>query len=321
MEPKISVIVPVYNSEKYISRCIESLLAQTLKEIEIILVNDGSTDTSLNLCTLFEEKYNNIMVIDQINCGASKAREAGIKVASGEYIGFLDSDDWVHPQMFGQMYAIASKNKVDIVQCGFVITGNKDDSVISYDGRVAANVVDSSFALKQLMGIEKEQNFNFLLWNKIFKRDIFNEFDFPVDIKTINDVPVVSRLFYHSKKIAYTQQEFVYYFERNDANNKSTMDSLKNSQSKMIYSHIEAFNDVADYFKSKSNTVYQEAMYLLAVWICSGLKLNHKSNELKSIIKRVVFEHSVRKNPHIPIKIKACYSLSRLFYHRKSSRK
>ena len=317
MNPKISVIVPVYNSEKFIERCVDSLQRQTLKEIEIILVNDGSTDDSLKLCAHLEKKYNNIRLIDQKNGGASKARNTGIKAANGEYVGFLDSDDWAHPQMFEQMYAIASENKVDIVQCSFVCTGNADDQSISCNNKVISKVVDSSYALHQLMCIEKEQSFNYLLWNKIFKRDIFEKFDYPVRIKTINDVPVVSRLFYYSKNIAYTQQEFVYYFDRNDANNKSTMDSLKISESKMIYSHIEAFNDVADFFKFKNKTFYQEAMYLLTVWVCSGIKVKHKSKELKSIIKRVLSNHSVSKNPYIPIKHKACYSLSRILYRRK----
>ena len=97
---KVTVVVPVYNVEKYLIRCIESLINQTLKEIEIILVNDGSKDKSGKICEKYALKYKNIKVIHQLNKGLSGARNTGIKIAQGEYVGFVDSDDYVEKDMF-----------------------------------------------------------------------------------------------------------------------------------------------------------------------------------------------------------------------------
>ena len=115
----ISIIVPIYNSEKWLSRCVESLINQTYKDIEILLVNDGSTDKSLEICKEYEKKDSRITVIDKENGGVSSSRNAGIDAAKGEYIQFVDSDDFIEPQMC-EMFA-NSINDVDMVICGMRI--------------------------------------------------------------------------------------------------------------------------------------------------------------------------------------------------------
>ena len=100
----VSIIVPIYNAQNYLNRCLDSLLAQTLEDIEIILINDGSKDDSLAICRAYEEKDSRIIVIDQKNAGVSAARNAGLDRASGQYVGFVDPDDWVEPDMYALMY-------------------------------------------------------------------------------------------------------------------------------------------------------------------------------------------------------------------------
>lgn len=117
MEPLISVIVPVYNVEKYVEECIESILNQTLKNIEIIIVNDGSTDKSNELVNNLANKDNRITVINQSNKGLSMARNVGVDLAKGEYVSFIDSDDWIEKSMLEEMYKSAKNNNCDIVQC------------------------------------------------------------------------------------------------------------------------------------------------------------------------------------------------------------
>ena len=118
MIPKISIVVPIYGVEKYLENCIETLLAQTLKEIEIILVDDGSPDRSGEIADTYAEKYDHIKVIHQKNAGLGPARNTGINAAIGEYIGFVDSDDWVKPGMFEKLYTAAKENNADIVASG-----------------------------------------------------------------------------------------------------------------------------------------------------------------------------------------------------------
>ena len=114
---KVSIIVPVYNVESYLDKCLNSLVNQTLKDIEIIVINDGSTDNSQKIIDKYSKKYKNIINITKENGGVSEARNLGLEKASGEYIGFLDSDDWIEPDMYELMYQKAKTENFDIVAC------------------------------------------------------------------------------------------------------------------------------------------------------------------------------------------------------------
>ncbi len=116
---KISVVVPVYNADKYLKDCIDSLLAQTINDFEIILVNDGSTDNSKDICHSFANKYSNIYVIDKVNGGAASARNIGIKKVKGDYIAFVDADDTVLPTFLEDLYNAAVESNADIAMCDY----------------------------------------------------------------------------------------------------------------------------------------------------------------------------------------------------------
>lgn len=132
---KVTVVVPVYNVERYLKRCIESLKNQTLKEIEIVLINDGSKDKSGEICNEYASKYENIKVIHQLNRGLSGARNTGIKVAQGEYIGFVDSDDYVEKDMFERLYNQAKEYSCEIACCGVKnIYENGKEEIITKQG-------------------------------------------------------------------------------------------------------------------------------------------------------------------------------------------
>ena len=118
MTPKVSIVVPVYNVEKYLDKCIQSLIGQTLKEIEIILVDDGSTDKSGKMCDEWAQKDSRIRVVHKQNGGLSDARNVGVSVASANYVGFVDSDDYVEPTMFGLLYRNARDDNAEISICG-----------------------------------------------------------------------------------------------------------------------------------------------------------------------------------------------------------
>lgn len=115
--PKISIIVPIYNVEKYIEKCIQSILNQTFSDFELILVNDGSTDSCGEICDKYKKLDDRIIVIHKVNGGLSSARNAGIDIARGEYIGFIDSDDYIHEKMYEILYNNAITYNSDIVIC------------------------------------------------------------------------------------------------------------------------------------------------------------------------------------------------------------
>lgn len=131
MNPLISVIVPVYNVEKYLNRCVDSILNQTFKQIEIILVDDGSTDNSSIICDEYYDRYKNIKVIHKENNRVAAARNDGIKIATGKYIALVDSDDWIEPNMLEEMYDKAEKFDTDITMCDLKKVGIESEYTVS----------------------------------------------------------------------------------------------------------------------------------------------------------------------------------------------
>ena len=117
MKPMVSIIVPVYNAAPYLNQCIDSLTNQTLKEIEIILINDGSTDDSLVVCGALAAKDDRIRLIDKPNGGVSEARNDGLRAAVGDYVGFVDPDDWVDTEMYERMLSALTTAQADICMC------------------------------------------------------------------------------------------------------------------------------------------------------------------------------------------------------------
>lgn len=130
---KVSVIIPIYNAENYLKKCIESVLHQTLQGVEIILVDDGSTDGSGAICDQYSV-FQNIKVLHQENKGLSAARNTGLDAATGDYVAFLDSDDYVDPEMYNEMYLTAKKENVDIVYCNYAVV--KNDKILPGGGYI-----------------------------------------------------------------------------------------------------------------------------------------------------------------------------------------
>ena len=157
---KVSIIVPIYNVEKYLKKSISSLLNQTLKDIQIILINDGSEDNSLRICNEFKRKDSRICVINKVNGGVSSARNVGLSAATGEYVGFMDPDDWVEPQMYENMYYTAIKHQSEMCICNYLVQNsnkqfpvslNIDEEVIYKDAiinQIIKNMIPASMPEK-----------------------------------------------------------------------------------------------------------------------------------------------------------------------------
>ena len=186
-QPKVSIIVPVYNAEKYLERCVNSLKNQTLLDIEIILVDDSSTDSSLEICNKMAEEDPRIKVIHKDNEGAGKARNAALEIAEGEYLGFADSDDFVEKDMFETLYDKAVKYNSDLVMSGVLFV---DGNMFSEEGECVRKSyfdVDTHFdtkdSLKKLrMGIigaapydEDDSKYGMSIWKNLFRHEIIKK--------------------------------------------------------------------------------------------------------------------------------------------------
>lgn len=209
MSECISVIIPVYNVEKFLDRCMESVVNQTYKNIEIILVDDGSTDSSGTKCDEWEKKDSRVIVIHKENSGLSGARNSGLERASGKYVLFIDSDDCVNKDICHKLHGMLTENEADIAigsPCKFSEKVPEDGS--SEDCRV----VDGKFALEQ---ISREYKW-VVAWGKLYKREIIGDMRFP-EGKLHEDEFVIHELYYKCNKVAYTDDVLYYYFYNEDS--------------------------------------------------------------------------------------------------------
>lgn len=193
-QKKISVIVPCYNVEKYIGQCIESLKNQTYKDIEVIIINDGSTDNTLNVIKKTVVDDDRFKVIDQRNHGIGSTRNKGIALASGYYITFVDSDDYVEANMYEDMIATLEKNNSDIVVCDYY----KFNSKKRQEMRCGVNV---KFNLSVFDSPKIINNVGYCPWNKVYKTELFKKIKFPTD-KKFEDLSTVIKVFSKANKIS-----------------------------------------------------------------------------------------------------------------------
>ncbi|MGL5245397.1 MAG: glycosyltransferase family 2 protein, partial [Sarcina sp.] len=170
-----SVIIPIYNVEKYLKKCIESIMDQSEKNIEIILVNDGSTDRSKDICNEYEKKDKRIKVIHKKNGGLSDARNAGLDVSMGKYIVFIDSDDWCDTHMIGDMCNKAEENNADLIVCGYLINYSQEKNIKKEF--TEEKLFQGKNEIKEgIYEIESNEMFN-VVWNKLYKNEIIKKFN------------------------------------------------------------------------------------------------------------------------------------------------
>lgn len=214
MNFKISIIVPVYKVEKYLNRCIDSILNQSYKNIEVILVDDGSPDNCGKICDEYLLKDNRIRVIHKENGGLSSARNAGLDIATGDYIGFVDSDDWIEPKMYETLIENVIKYNAQISVGGVVDLleeGNKYTSIKStFDGNIKIECLNKEDAMKKFfLG-------SWSAWDKIYKREVHEKIRFP-EGEINEDEAIAMQILDNCEKIVYTNEVFYNYIKRSDS--------------------------------------------------------------------------------------------------------
>lgn len=203
---KISVIVPVYNTEKYIERCLRSIIKQTYQNIEIIIVDDGSIDRTVEFCMHYQQIDSRIVVLTKKNGGAGSARNLGLKNASGDYISFIDSDDYVEEQMLEVLVRVLEDNNADISFCGVYTNPSEkidSDEVICYDKKTALNNLLNETILSYPV-------------NKIYRKELWDGVYFPENM-TFEDLYIMPEIFCKARKVVETKADlYWYYYNRPD---------------------------------------------------------------------------------------------------------
>lgn len=219
MRKKISVVVPVYNVERYIERCIKSLQNQTYKNMEIILVEDGTPDKSGEICDKFANDDNRIKVVHKVNGGLSSARNAGLDVSTGDYIGFVDSDDWVEPTMYESLVTFLEENECDLVECAVnlytknVLKKYESQCPLFYSGEEALEIHLNT------------KQFNYMprvaVWSKLFKSEFWENRRFP-EGHVHEDYMLTCEALFTSKKVGLLREGM---YNHLTDNNTSIMNS------------------------------------------------------------------------------------------------
>ena len=216
MVEKISIIVPVYNVEKYLKRCIDSILEQTYKNLEIILVDDGSTDSSPKICDKYAEKDNRIKVVHKENGGVSDARNVGLENSSGDLIGFVDPDDYIKKGMFEYLYSGMKKYGADVSVCG-VTDEYGEESLKGIPSSTfyvqEAEVLDKNKAVE---GVLEDKKIVSHLWDKLYKRELWEGIYFPVG-KRFEDMYVMHEVLARAEKVVLLPEEKYIYVRRSDS--------------------------------------------------------------------------------------------------------
>jgi len=227
---KVSVIVPVYNVEKHLGKCLDSLLAQTLEEIEIIAVDDGSTDSSADILKEYQEKSAKLIRVEKENGGVSDARNCGLSYATGEYVGFVDSDDYADPDMFRVMYEKAAERGSDIVECNLHHT---------YADCEDTEIMPKYYAPEELLCFGR-----YVVWNKIFRRQWLagTGVRFPYGL-ICEEVSFISMLVPYIGNYDYVDAAPIHYVQRRESQNNAGFEKTMNI--------FEVLKGIVGYYREK----------------------------------------------------------------------
>ena len=283
----ISIIVPIYNVEKYLDRCIESIINQTYKNLEIILVDDGSPDNCPKMCEDWAKKDKRIKVIHKENGGISEARNVGINNATGDYIAFVDSDDFIDKEMYEKLLQNLIRTNSDISICSMIYYYENDQIKELKNNDASFFIYDD---IKKYDNLFNENVFSFIVvWNKLYKKEIFKELRFPKD-KINEDAFIAHQLLNLSHKIVYTKEKLYYYVQHENSImhqefNIKKLDELEAYKNQMLFFQKEKFQ----------NTQYpklslQKYMNYIIIFYCR-LRYYNKNNQYQTQIDNLQDEY------------------------------
>lgn len=223
MDDKISIIIPVYKVENYIARCLDSLISQTYSNLEIICIDDGSPDKSGDILDKYAEKDCRIVVVHKNNEGVSAARNDGLKIATGDYIGFVDSDDYVNKSMFERLINLLKRESVDIATCSYIFDYAGELVYVKNKNKVPTTKTSIEDFLKYIYLRDEYKAVAGYLWTRLFKRSLLKNEDgslrvaFKEEYGGSDDIPFIADIHINAQSIAYLDEPLYYYFQRNNS--------------------------------------------------------------------------------------------------------
>lgn len=277
-EDMISIIVPIYNVEKYLDRCIKSILNQTYKNLQIILVDDGSPDNCGKICDEYALKDKRIEVIHKENGGVSSARNIGLEKVKGKYIGFVDADDYISEDMYESMLNLIKNNDADTCICNLYIEENNSLSIKNKN--IGNKIYNRMEILKEVI---LDKNIQSYPCNKLFKKELLKKIKFP-EGKKYEDIGTTFYILENANKIIVTDKPYYYYYQRQDS-------TVNNVKEETIIDYIDIIDSRYDYISKKYDELKPYNIYYLTKTLITAYtdmyKLKHAKEETYSRILRL----------------------------------
>ena len=267
-QPKVSIVVPIYGVEKYLNQCLDSILAQTLTDIEIILVDDGSPDKCPQIIDEYAKKDKRVVAVHQPNGGYGVAVNHGIKLAHGKYIGVVESDDWIEPTMYEHLYETAEKEKAEVCKGSFYwVVNSAENDMFVFEPYMNLAEKGEVFSLKDKPALIKDHS---SLWSAIYRKDFFDKFNIKLQESPeacYQDWPFVATVYSVATRITMLPEPV--YFYRNDVNNTNSSSQIKTRKLMRIIDQIYISRDIL-INKDCFDKNIQEAFYKQCYGVCKG---------------------------------------------------
>lgn len=287
VKPKLTVIVSVYNTEKYVEKCIESILNQTYENIELIIIDDGSKDKSLSILQKYKKNKNVILIENKENKGLSYSRNLGMRKSSGDYLGFIDSDDYIEPDFYNNLMTSIIREKADVAICDMkfkYITDNPYEVIVKcndFNKFNKLNIINNGIAASAC--------------NKVFKKSIITMYEF-AEGKVNEDIAVVIPAIVNAKKIAYAKNTYYYYIQRKNSMQNSSFSDKRFDIITGVDTTLERIKGCQNYEKIKDALIYNQIILLLLYVIPK----EENSKRRKEILKKyhiLTKKYKIRQNP------------------------
>jgi glycosyltransferase involved in cell wall biosynthesis len=307
--PLVSVIVPVFNVEDYLERCINSILKQTLVDFELILINDGSTDRSAAICDDFANVNDRIKVIHKKNGGLSDARNAGLDIAKGSFITFVDSDDWIEHDMLDHLYNLLLNTNANISQCSYAKVDSYNEKIKEKNNKISVfTITDTPSILERFFN---NKDVSSIVCDKMFSSTLFSDLRFPVN-QNLEDHYLLSDIFVRTKSIVISNDIKYYYYQRENSI-MNLAKNLKHMQSSFLAykNRIKVSREIENKFllstavKGFASDFFQ--YYRLIFYYVDTQNKNQMYLELKREHRKL--KVSIWKNKLITLKFKVMLEL------------
>ena len=293
----LSVIIPVYNVAQYLEQCVDSVLQQTMQDMEIILVNDGSTDGSDDICRKYAQADPRIVLLHQKNQGLAAARQTGLDAAHGDYIGFVDSDDWLEPDMYQKMYAAATQSGADIVFCNVYRNEDKKEKPYFPSGYYSRAEMEKEIFPRLLAGFDAdggENTIRWCNWLRLYRKRLIDEnhIRFDTRFRRSQDLPFTFECTIHAQSYYYMGDDYLYH-------NRMNYESLSKGYTKNMWMLIKPLimylQNVVDGYKDYD---FQEQMNRrAALFVFECCENENKPNNVRSMQQRLKTIREIMSDP------------------------